>query len=95
MNTITDVVAVASKTTLAVAGSSSDTSATYQSAHEEALRTATYNPSDDRTGLLYERQVALAILKDHSAWLTKKQNRDMLIQMIQGVGQQSFSSVSE
>ena len=84
VNTITEVIAIASTGpgTLAVAGSSSDTGATYQSAHEAALQVATYTLSDDRTKVLYEQQVAMAIVRDRGNWLEHKANRQALIDAI-------------
>ena len=69
----------------AIAGSSSDSRAAYQSAHLAATKTKDYLLENDRTSLLYEEQMARAIMESYKTWLEDKQARDTLRSLLREI----------
>ena len=59
--------------------SRASSSTSYTGAHDVALQTATHTKPEERTQLLYEQQVAMALMRDRGEWLTHKANRQALI----------------
>ena len=59
--------------------SSSSGGVNYTGTHEATRTTTEYQASEERTHVLYEQQVATALIRDHADWLRDRVNRQALI----------------
>ena len=67
---------------VAAAGSSTDSRAAYKKAHNAATKINEYVLEKDRASLLYEEQMARAIMEEYKTWLEDKHTRDSLRPML-------------
>ena len=73
---------------VAAAGSSTDSKAAYKQAHNAATKINTFVPEKDRARLLYEEQMARAIMEEYKTWLDDKRTRDVLRSMLREIDEQ-------